>query len=49
MTVFVVVLTRDRGVVAGVFSSLEKASQYMADNPYNGYAMYERVVDKPEA
>jgi hypothetical protein len=46
MTVYVVVLAREKGIVAGVFSTQEKAVQYMEDNLYNGYAMYERVVDE---
>jgi uncharacterized protein YneF (UPF0154 family) len=48
MQVWVVVLQRDKGVVAGVFSTMKKAADYIADNPYNGYAMYERTVDKGE-
>lgn len=48
MQVWVVVLQRDKGIVAGVFSSVELAAKYIEDNPYNGYAMYERTVDKGE-
>lgn len=48
MTVWVVVLQKDKGVVAGVFSSQQKAADYIADNPYNGYAICERVIDTPE-
>ena len=48
MTVWVVVLHRDRGIIAGVFSSQQKASDYIGDNPYNSYALYERVIDRPE-
>lgn len=48
MTVWVVILYKDGGIVAGVFSSQQKAADYTANNPYNGYAIYERVIDTPE-
>lgn len=48
MTVYFVTLQKDKGIVVGVFSTQEKAAQYIADHPYNCYVLCECVVDKVE-
>lgn len=46
MTVYVVTLCKDAGIIAGVFSSNDKASDYVTKYPYNTYIITERVVDE---
>lgn len=48
-TVYVVVKQVDQGQIALVASSRQKATQYIADNPYSNFMLVERTVDKPEA
>lgn len=48
MTIFIVVLQQDQGIIPGVFSTLAKAAKYIAERPYNSYMILERDVDKPE-
>lgn len=47
MTVYIVTLQIDNGMIVGVFSSLERASTYIAKHSYNAYTITERVVDEP--
>lgn len=48
MVVFIVVLQRDHGIVAGVFSTQKKAAEYMVSNPYSSFVIFETTVDEPE-
>jgi hypothetical protein len=39
--VWVVVKQKDKGIIAGVFASLELASEYVANHPYDGFSIEE--------
>ena len=45
MTVWVVLHCSGSGSVAGVFSSLQLASNYVAAHSYSAYIIVERIVD----
>jgi len=47
MTVYLVILQRDQGKIAGVFSTQEKVAEYITNKPYNGYTIIEAIVDEP--
>jgi hypothetical protein len=47
--VYVVIKQVDQGQVMLVSSSQAKATQYIANNPYSGFIMVERQIDKPES
>jgi hypothetical protein len=46
--VYVVVKCEDAGVVAGVFSSLYKANDYVEKHKYSGFIVSEHTVDKAQ-
>lgn len=44
MKVWVVVKQDDKGVIAGVFATLELASEYITKHPYSGFTFEECKV-----
>ena len=51
MKVWVVVKQKDKGIIAGVFDTLEAAGKYVAAHPYDGFTIEECRVrtDKAES
>jgi hypothetical protein len=47
--VFVVVRAVDAGMIWGVFSTVEKAAEYIANHPYDGFILEELTLDKGKA
>lgn len=46
MQVWVVVRAVDAGMIWGVFSSVEKAAEYISHHPYDGFIVEELTLDK---
>jgi hypothetical protein len=44
MKVWVVVKQKDKGIIAGVFVSLQLASKYVENHPYDGFIIEECTV-----
>jgi hypothetical protein len=48
MQVWVVIYCSDAGSIAGVFSTLQKASNYVEKHKYSAFIITEHTIDKSE-
>lgn len=46
MTVWIVTLAIDNGMIVGVFTTEEKACDYITKHPYNAYTLSQHIVDE---
>lgn len=46
MAVWIVTLAIDNGMIVGVFTTEEKACDYITKHPYNAYTLSQRIVDE---